>query len=134
MRSDASGDCGKCGAELERVLCDVCDGDGLDPFAHECGEDCCNCLDPAPNVPCDVCRGLGGWWVCSRGEDCRANSRHVAATILRAGRARGIPDDSIRAQLDRASARTIARVRGVSRRTARRARTYARRLIEVGHG
>lgn len=47
--------CPKCGAELERVICELCDGEGLD--AHDCGEDCC-CLDPEPNVPCDICRDV----------------------------------------------------------------------------
>jgi len=54
--------CEHCGWELERELCEQCDGSGYDD--HDCGEDCCCCLDPEENEPCDLCRGEGGWWTC----------------------------------------------------------------------
>lgn len=55
-------DCPHCGWEMERELCDVCDGEGL--YGHDCGEDCCPCLEPDDNMPCDQCGGDGGWWFC----------------------------------------------------------------------
>jgi hypothetical protein len=58
--------CQHCGWELERELCDQCDGEGL--YGHDCGEDCCPCLDPEDNEPCDLCGGEGGWWVCENTE------------------------------------------------------------------
>lgn len=54
--------CVKCGADVERVECESCGGEGLD--SHDCGEDCCNCLYPEDNLPCDICEGEGGWWSC----------------------------------------------------------------------
>lgn len=57
-----SHNCARCGSDVERILCDECDGDGVS--GHDCGEDCCNCLDPEPNVQCGRCLGAGGWWHC----------------------------------------------------------------------
>ena len=55
--------CEHCGWELDRELCEQCDGYGLS--GHDCGEDCCCCLDPdEDNMPCDMCGGDGGWWIC----------------------------------------------------------------------
>ena len=54
--------CTHCGWELERELCDQCDGEGV--FGHDCGEDVCCCLDPEENEPCALCGGEGGWWHC----------------------------------------------------------------------
>jgi hypothetical protein len=58
--------CTHCGWELERELCEQCDGEGL--YGHDCGEDCCACLDPEENEPCGLCDGDGGWWVCENTE------------------------------------------------------------------
>jgi hypothetical protein len=56
--------CPKCGHAAEWLPCGTCDGEGIDPWAHDCGEDCCMCVNPEPNVRCDICRGRRGGYVC----------------------------------------------------------------------
>lgn len=54
--------CNYCGAEMERVTCYACGGEGVD--GHDCGEDVCCCLYPEDNELCDVCNGRGRYWEC----------------------------------------------------------------------
>ncbi len=51
--------CSVCGAELERVSCCHCWGEG---GFHDCGEDCCPCAYPEINVDCEICDG-DGWYL-----------------------------------------------------------------------
>lgn len=48
-------------SDREWIECEHCDGEGLDPWVHDCGEDTCACAIPMPNVACRVCGGVGGW-------------------------------------------------------------------------
>jgi hypothetical protein len=55
--------CEICSAEMERVECWHCGGEG---GFHDCGEDCCCCLYPEDNLneACQECRGEGSYWQC----------------------------------------------------------------------
>lgn len=55
--------CPLCSAEMGRVSCWHCHGEG---GFHDCGEDCCCCLHPDLdlNRPCEECRGRGAYWEC----------------------------------------------------------------------
>lgn len=60
--------CGRCGGDIERILCDRCDGSGhtepgelhdVDPLWYDEGD----------VEQCNQCAGVGGWWVCSNSAD-----------------------------------------------------------------
>ena len=62
--------CRDCGAEFERIECELCGGDGetgpgelydMDPLWY----------DPEDAEPCHQCRGRGSWLVC--GARCEAS-------------------------------------------------------------
>lgn len=54
--------CPECGAEMTRVECWECGGEGVS--GHDCGEDTCCCMDPDDNMTCELCNGKGGWPDC----------------------------------------------------------------------
>lgn len=60
-------DCIICGAELERIECPTCSGEGWGDEWHDCGEDCCCCADPEPGR-CPDCNGRGAILVCPNDE------------------------------------------------------------------
>ena len=68
---DAPPRCLDCGEDMERELCDYCDGTG-DVDCYE--DDAINYAPGQEYEPCGQCDGDGGWWLCPQ----RGDERHGA--------------------------------------------------------
>lgn len=78
VRADLEGPyCAICGAELERVECEACGGEGEfdwetlqfeDPLWYQ----------PGDTERCELCDGKGAWWVCP-------NAPHTSAERVETG-------------------------------------------------
>lgn len=60
--------CGRCGGEMERVVCERCDGEGLTRFGELYEEDPL-WYTPNDKEQCGDCAGAGGWWRCGNSEE-----------------------------------------------------------------
>lgn len=66
--------CAVCGDEMERELCEHCEGTGQ----VDCYEaDAINYAPGQDDEPCGQCDGYGGWWLCPQ----RGDARHEAASV-----------------------------------------------------